>query len=348
MTCSICATIPDVASANTGRDVYFQAPITSLKPNRIGSREDLWDCPECGAVFSWRDDSSQSGSGNNDEEVLTRLPSAQSSVIRAFLHRGERAASEIARDGDKLLAVPATERDLVFTHLHAHDRELGCQLLPYLLEAIAQGGDEGLSYFVSNLASGPEAARVQSELSRAPSHPSLDPLRLKCRQTLCTTCKPPEQLRRENGIDAWFCPDCDAGFAWRSPRVGKPYLARLVEYEADALRACLRRSGTVPTNAIEMVFASDDRRNVKIVLAHGLLHDRELVRQLVPRAVRELASGSKEWLRDQLIAFVAEPSDAAIVLEAIEKAPQSSPLVDALAAHCRQVRERASRTPPTS
>src|SRR5437868_6609806 len=131
MACAICSSIPDVASANTGRDERFGPPITSLKRNDLGQYDDLWECPACDAVFLWSDDSAQTGSGNNDEEVLTRLSPEQASVVRAFLHRGERRAEDVARDAERLSELLETTRDLVLSGVLGHDRELEARLVPW-------------------------------------------------------------------------------------------------------------------------------------------------------------------------------------------------------------------------
>ena len=62
VTCRLCATIPGISTANTGRDEHFGPPITSLKRHELDRDNDLFECPECGALFQWHDERSWTGS----------------------------------------------------------------------------------------------------------------------------------------------------------------------------------------------------------------------------------------------------------------------------------------------
>jgi hypothetical protein len=54
--CKICAAIPPQLTVNTGREVPYPKATHPLKPLRLGLREDLWECFECGATYVWEDD----------------------------------------------------------------------------------------------------------------------------------------------------------------------------------------------------------------------------------------------------------------------------------------------------
>ncbi len=359
MTCSICATIPETARANTGRDQHFEAPITSLRQRGLDRDDDLWECPECGAVFLWHDDRAFTGSGNNDEEVLTRLPEADASVVRAFIHRGDRAAEEVAREAARWIALPTVVRTLVSRHVQQNDRELARHLVPPLLDELSRGTHGWTADFVTSYASSEEGAQVVvSELARRPANAELHALRAHCKRTLCSVCRPIKsypsvtahrdrlpaplglltQIGASRDLDAWECPECDSMFLWEAaPDApdGEGTLSRLSESSADALRACLHREGVVSDHAVQMVFASDKRRSLRIALAHGMRSDQELVRQLVPRMVLELVLNEPQWLYDLLCAFAAEPSNAAVLLDAIARSTRTNALVASLAARCR-------------
>jgi hypothetical protein len=188
MTCSICASIPNTARANTGRDEHFDPPITDLKRHDLSRSDDLWECPECGAIFLWRDDTSWTGSGNNDEEVLTRFSADETALLRAFLHRAHRTAEEVAREAARWLALPEVVRGLVSSSVLRGDRELARALVPRLLDEIARGStsSELASSFVKSYASAGDAAFVMSELSARPVGPALDGLRAHFKRTLCS------------------------------------------------------------------------------------------------------------------------------------------------------------------
>jgi hypothetical protein len=84
-TCTVCSGIPPDLLVNTGRDGTFPGEVRRLVQLDLGSSNDLYRCPECGALFEWEDLPQYYGSGNNDEERLTRLDSAQASTARDLL-----------------------------------------------------------------------------------------------------------------------------------------------------------------------------------------------------------------------------------------------------------------------
>src|SRR5258708_12576418 len=90
MSCSICAKIPSSLSANTGRDEHLPAEISALVRHKnyysaIGTDEDLWECPECGAFYIYTTETAFFGSGNSDTDTLDRLTREQSDLLRPML-----------------------------------------------------------------------------------------------------------------------------------------------------------------------------------------------------------------------------------------------------------------------
>lgn len=304
MACSFCGSIPAVASANTGREEYFGPPISSLKKLGIESYDDLWECPECDAVFLWHDYTAQTGSGNNDEETLNRLPSEQSSIIRTFLHRGERSAADTARDAGRLSELPEHVRELVLSHLLRHDRDLAAILVP-----------------------------PKRECSICRSIASYPPTKLRRDGPLPAPLSSLVPLGASADLDLWECPECNSMFKWESAKGVDGQLSRQVEPLASALRACVHRNGVVPDSAVKTVFDCDAAR---VVILHGIVRDRELVRQLVPRMIAGLVTWEREWLRDLLCAFViGDRNDAKTVLDTIEKSPRTNQSLETVAARCR-------------
>lgn len=361
MSCSICATIPERASANTGRSEHFTTPITSLKALGIGRSEDLWECPECEATFFWKEDVAWTGSGNNDEEVLTRYPAEVSSVIRAFIHHGERPPANIVPDAQLLLALPPEASALVASHVLRSKRALARELVPAMLDQAAHERPAVPLSFVRAFARREDAAFVLSELEERTPSPSFEELRAHCRRETCSTCRSIEQypkgavhrdaliapfsaltqLRLGDDLEVWECRECHSTFLWKCVTGDEGKVQRVSVSHAAALWACLRRSGVVEGIAREMVFACDDRRELELVLGYGMQHDRELIRQLVPRMILELALNGAQWLHDLLVEFAHAPSDAGLVLDAISSCPRRSPLFDSLAAACKPGDERA-------
>lgn len=177
--CALCAPIPEVARANTGRDERFGEPIVRLRRLGIGSDEDLRECPECDAMFTWYDDRAFTGSGNNDEEVLRRVTEARAGVVHALLRRGEASPGSLARRvATAFLALPEMERSLTTDWLFAHDLPLLHALVLPCLEVLVHHDNEPASKLVARVASTAEhAAFVRAELALRPKSPALDRLR---------------------------------------------------------------------------------------------------------------------------------------------------------------------------
>lgn len=360
MTCSICGSIPDLVRANTGRDEYFRPPVTSLTSNGIESRDDLWECPECHAVFHWHDDTAQSGSGNNDEEVLARLPREQAPFLHAFLHRGERTVEDTAQDAPRLVDVPAEARALVLTHVRHRDPALAAGLVPWMLDQITHSDRRWAVTFLEGVATGEGAAQVMSELALRPPSPAADLLRAHCKRALCSICRPivtyratmtrrepplPSplsalvQLRASDELDLWECPECDSIFLWESRDGIEGSLIRKSEPLAAALRACVHRKEVVRPADADLVFAC---AMSKVVVVYGMRHDHELVRQLVPQMVSSLVRFDPPWLYEILCTFVeAEPRNAQAVLTALESAPRRNPHAETISRLCRGQRNDA-------
>lgn len=88
--CDICGELPASLVVNTGRDERFPDAVRKLlslrtNPNAVPSDYDIWRCPACDALFEWEDRRQFYGSGNLDEEELTRVPDApgELSPVRA-------------------------------------------------------------------------------------------------------------------------------------------------------------------------------------------------------------------------------------------------------------------------
>lgn len=141
MSCSTCGAIGGAISANTGREEYLPTYARALKRHELGGREDLRECPTCGAFFVWEDDTAFTGSGVNDEERLTRIPEERAAIVRACVHREGEAAAVASRIEDDLFALPRLELGLVLEHVRKHDRDLGRRFLPRLAKDLLRTRD---------------------------------------------------------------------------------------------------------------------------------------------------------------------------------------------------------------
>jgi hypothetical protein len=83
--CPLCGDLPPSLTAQTGIDERFPEAVYALKRLNIDRDEDLYRCPECDSLFRWEDRPQFYGSGNLDEEILTRLSKDEAAVLRALL-----------------------------------------------------------------------------------------------------------------------------------------------------------------------------------------------------------------------------------------------------------------------
>jgi hypothetical protein len=146
VSCSICAKIPASLSANTGRDDYLPAETRPLERRKdhyssIGTDEDLWECPECGAFYIYTTETAFTGSGNNDTDTLDRLTDEQSGVVRAML---DCKADPVAVE-DVLFALPEIALELALSAACVKDRDFVALFIPRLVHEYVKRG-QGQSY----------------------------------------------------------------------------------------------------------------------------------------------------------------------------------------------------------
>ncbi|MFO0572033.1 MAG: hypothetical protein U0263_40800 [Polyangiaceae bacterium] len=255
MACPVCGTITATARANTGRGEYFGDPITRMTRYDLESSDDFWECPECSAVFVWHDDTSFTGSGNNDEETLTRVGLEEAAAIRTLAHRAaELDDRELEALGEGIAETPPPIRDLVVT-LVRRDMKTAQRLIPGWVARAGQS--PWLVDLLERLVTTPdEAACVRAALEpHEGAH--LEPLRRHVRTVGCSICRvipyyPPLEASRAPGLggmrqlgqgrhDLRECPECGSLFS-----VEGAGATRVPEALAQALRECFHATVASP------------------------------------------------------------------------------------------------------
>ena len=79
--CSLCSSLPDDITVNTGREEYFPNAFDQLIGMDSDYRSEFRCCPGCRTYFNWIDMPQMYGSGNNDEERLVRLSREKSRLL---------------------------------------------------------------------------------------------------------------------------------------------------------------------------------------------------------------------------------------------------------------------------
>jgi len=153
--CEVCSGIPSDLWANTGRGETLAPELGRLVGLGIDQSDDLYKCPGCGVLFEWQDLPQNYGSGNCDEERLTRLNAEQVLTARALL-----APDPGERDGEQLLtlAFQILSHDIVYNILRytavRHKQAFSGFVRPLVARLMAQshGGLFGVisSYCDSN------------------------------------------------------------------------------------------------------------------------------------------------------------------------------------------------------
>jgi hypothetical protein len=142
--CSVCRSLPDDITVNTGREEYFPSAFNQLVSMDADYRAQFRCCPSCRTYFHWIDMSAMYGSGNNDEERLVRLTPQKSRLLDKLFTADlsyRLTSSEIDEYLGSLpldLLIPA----LSF-HLHRND-QLVKSFVPRLLTVLANNDDSEL------------------------------------------------------------------------------------------------------------------------------------------------------------------------------------------------------------
>ena len=140
MSCSICAQIPDVLTANIGRDHFLPETTAALKPLGWGSSssEDIWKCPQCDNLYTYYSEQAFTGSGNTDEDVLTRLTPDQARVVRTVGFPGKATPDQAAGEQDAFFALPGLALSVTLNHAYAKNREVVRRLIPRIVAELAK------------------------------------------------------------------------------------------------------------------------------------------------------------------------------------------------------------------
>lgn len=307
MSCSICDAIGPSATAQTGRDETFEAPVRQLKSLFDARDNDLMQCPDCGALYHWSEDNAFTGSGINDSMSVERLPDPLQDAVRAFMQRETDTPAQLDELAHPLFALIPVVRDMVLGYLRRR-RDIVPAIVPHYLAEAVRRNDPSIAMELESRTARERgfAARVLAAIEAAPS-PVLDPLANVARLALCPVCGTLHFETYERGqlpaTDAsfrkhataapaiWECPDCGTFFSWHAMRyeTAKDLLERMPEWKAKSLRALLHR-GSSPVDRKEaadaMYWGEDD---LSALMSCALEHDRELAGVLASNMVTSVS-----------------------------------------------------------
>jgi hypothetical protein len=156
--CSVCISLPDDLTVNTGREEYFPSAFNQLVGMDDDRRAEFRCCPGCRTYFKWFDMTQMYGSGNNDEERLVRLSPEKSRLLDKLFTAGlsyRPTSIEIEEYAGSLpldLLVPA----LSF-QLH-RNQELVRSFVPRLIALLGKNNDDSLWSLLNGYANSRERA----------------------------------------------------------------------------------------------------------------------------------------------------------------------------------------------
>lgn len=281
MTCSLCEPIGAQQIANTGRGYYLGQPAGSLTSLGPSSDDELRACPTCGDLFHYTSEQAQTGSGNNDDDTLTRLPAD----VTATLNAARTKSLPLPELAARIAALPrGVGRTLGPSLIEADMRRA---LVPHYLDLLEAGSEPWIAELVRGVADH-DAALVKTALAGRPDIPVLAHLRAHARVAGCSVCRaityyppvsPPSALvalKISADNDLYDCPECDSLFKTEG---GKGGVARVHDWLRAAVRECVRRSGPVSPASLEGIFGCG--RDWQALLdRYAAKYDGELVEEL--------------------------------------------------------------------
>lgn len=126
--CPLCGELPDEVIVKTGRDKPFPAAFDKLTHvsgewTSVGNTTLNYRCPDCGAKFVCEVHNSWTGSGVNDEAVITRA-SVKAARDQVSSGSGDRAAAAAA-EAKRAAAVEADHARQAFSIMEKHFASAG-------------------------------------------------------------------------------------------------------------------------------------------------------------------------------------------------------------------------------
>jgi hypothetical protein len=188
MSCSLCGSLPDDETVNTGRDHYFQEAFYQLTRLGGGVKEPLRRCPRCRVFFRWIDLPQVYGSGNCDEERAIRLSPNISALLDKLFPDDPKNPPDLGPI-DAFLALPL---ELLVLALECHaftGPKMIAPFVPRLVQMLNSSNDSSLGAVLSNYryerpAQAQEILAAFQSLEGAPLSYSARSLKDRCLETI--------------------------------------------------------------------------------------------------------------------------------------------------------------------
>lgn len=139
--CEICGQLEVFILAKTGYGETLPAGYYRLTKASLSTDLDIHRCPRCDSIFLWQDFPQFYGSGNLDEEHLTRLDEAKAQLVRDLVNLPDDPllAPQLLEAAFSELGAPLT---LALLRSLRHSRSIGFDhLLPSLVCRLQKGSE---------------------------------------------------------------------------------------------------------------------------------------------------------------------------------------------------------------
>jgi hypothetical protein len=142
--CSVCSSLPDDITVNTGREEYFPSAFNQLVGMDDDQGGEFRRCPGCQTYFNWIDMRQMYGSGNNDEERLVRL-SQENSRLLDKLFTADSTSRPTSTEIEEYLRSLPLELLLKVLRFHLYDnRDFVKPFIPHLVRLLGKSNDTSL------------------------------------------------------------------------------------------------------------------------------------------------------------------------------------------------------------
>lgn len=150
--CSLCNTLPDDITVNTGREEYFPSAYSQLIGMDTDYRPEYLRCPGCHTYYNWIDMPQMYGSGNNDEERLVRIAPAKSRLLDKLFSPDSTDLPTPAEVEEYIAILPPELLLPALNFRRQRTPEVMTRFVPHLIRLLVKNNDYPLSGLLDSYA----------------------------------------------------------------------------------------------------------------------------------------------------------------------------------------------------
>lgn len=157
--CTICSSLPDDITVNTGREESFPNAYNQLIGMDTDYRPEYLRCPGCHTYYNWIDMPQMYGSGNNDEERLIRIAPARSRLLDKLFSSDTNNLPTPGEVEEYIGILPPELLSPALNFRRQRTPEIMTRFVPHLVRLLVKNNDSPLWGLLNNYVSNqPERA----------------------------------------------------------------------------------------------------------------------------------------------------------------------------------------------